>query len=81
MPISEAQKRANAKYIAEKRCKLTIDMSPAQRAQINDYCRNRGGTATYIKKLLRDDMLKNGVRPLEPSEAYVPEDGDALRRP
>lgn len=72
--ISDARKRAIRKYEAEKYCKLTIGMTPAQREQINDYCKPRGGTATYIKQLLRDDMRKNGIRPIEASEDYSESD-------
>lgn len=73
MPISEAKKRADAKYIKEHRAQIVINVSKAQRQQINDFCRDKGGTATLIKKLLREEMLKNGVRPLEPNEEYLPE--------
>lgn len=66
MAVSEAQKKANAKYRSTKRKQIVIDMSEAQRDQINSYCKSMGtGTATYIKQLLRDDMRKNGVEPIE----------------
>ena len=71
MFATDAKKRASRKYEAEKYCKLTIGMTPAQREQINEYCKDKGGTATYIKKLLREDMQRNGIRPLEANEEYV----------
>lgn len=61
----ESQRKASAKYQSEKRCKLTIDITPAQRDQINEYCKQFGGTATHIKRLLRNDMRKNGIVPIE----------------
>lgn len=64
MPITEAKKKANRKYEAAKRCKLTIDMTPAQRDQINEFCQTRGGTGTHIKRLIRDDMRANGIEPI-----------------
>lgn len=73
MPYSESKRQYNARYSADKRCKLTIDMSPAQRAQINDFCKDKGGTATFMKKLIRDEMLKAGIRPLKADEPYHPE--------
>ncbi len=71
MAVSAAHAKASRKYEAEKRCKLTIDMSPAQRAQINDFCKDKGGTGTFIKKLIRDEMRKAGIRPLGPDEEYL----------
>ncbi len=69
-----AKNDKNMTYRKTQRAQIVIDVSKAQRQQINDFCRDRGGTATLIKKLLRDEMLKNGVRPLEPNEEYTPED-------
>ena len=65
MPQTDAQKRATAKYRKEKSCQIVLQLSPAQRDQINEYCKQFGGTATHIKKLLRDDMRKNGIVPIE----------------
>lgn len=60
---TEAQRKASAKYQANNRCKITIDVTPDQREYINEYCSTRGGTATHIKDLLRADMRHNGVEP------------------
>lgn len=60
---TESQRKASAKYQANNRCKITVDVTPEQRQYINDYCSTRGGTATYIKDLLRADMARNGVNP------------------
>lgn len=65
LAISEAKKRADARYRKANRAQIVIDVSKEQREQINDYCKARGGTATYIKRLLRDDMRANGVEPLD----------------
>ena len=64
----------NMEYRKTQRAQIVIDVSKAQRQQINDFCRDRGGTATLIKKLLREEMIRNGVRPLEPNEEYTPDD-------
>lgn len=53
------------KYKSEKRGQIVINVSKEQRDQINEYCKQFGGTATHIKKLLRDDMCKNGIVPIE----------------
>ncbi|MDO4356704.1 MAG: hypothetical protein Q4E13_09365 [Clostridia bacterium] len=66
----------NMAYRKNQRAQIVIDVSKAQRQQINDFCRDKGGTATYIKELLRDDMRRHGVRPLEASEAYVSDGAD-----
>lgn len=66
MALTEAQKKANEKYRLSKRKHIVLDVSTEQREQINAYCKSMGtGTATYIKQLLRDDMRKNGVEPIE----------------
>lgn len=74
MASSEASRKAAIKYRKANRAQIVIDVSKAQRMQINDYCRPYGGTGSYLKYLLRSDMIKNGVRPLEPSEEYIPQD-------
>lgn len=62
---SEAQRKASIKYQLEKRCKLTLDVTPDQRDKINLYCKQFGGTAAHIKQLLRDDMIANGFDPFD----------------
>lgn len=77
MASSEASRKAAIKYRKANRAQIVIDVSKAQRMQINDYCRPFGGTGAYLKQLLRSDMVKNGVRPLEPSEPYIrPEEAE-----
>ena len=77
MSNTDAKRRATSKYRQVSRAQIVIDVSKAQRMQINDYCKPFGGTASYIKQLLRNDMLAHGVRPLEPNEEYVNEDTEA----
>lgn len=73
MAISEAKKKADAKYRKTNRAQIVIEVSKNQREQINDYCKQYGGTASYIKQLLREDMQRNGIRPLEANEEYKSE--------
>lgn len=72
MPISDAKRKADAKYKREKRTQITIEYSKDQKAQINDYCKQYGGTATHIRSLLEDDMLAHGVHPIKSDETYFP---------
>lgn len=65
LAVSDAKKQADAKYRKAKRAQIVIDVSKDQRDQINAYCKDRGGTATYIKHILREDMRRNGVEPLD----------------
>lgn len=68
MPMSKALKEAQQRYRSKenenKPVQVVLQMSAAQRQQINDYCKPRGGTAKYMKQLLYDDMRLNGVEPL-----------------
>lgn len=61
----------DSQCFVEERRKRTLSMTPAQRAQINDFCKDKGGTGTFIKKLIRDEMRKAGIRPLGPDEEYL----------
>lgn len=70
MPISDAKRRADAKYKRERRTQITLEYSKDQKAQINDYCKQYGGTAPHIKSLLESDMLAHGVELIRPDGAY-----------
>ena len=70
MTYSDKKRENDARYFSEKRCKLTINMTPDQRAQINDFCKDKGGTGTFLKQLIRDEMRKAGIQPLGPKDKY-----------
>lgn len=72
MPVSDAKRRADAKYKRERRTQITLEYSKDQKAQINDYCNQYGGTAPHIKKLLERDMLTHGVKLIGTDEIYIP---------
>ena len=54
MPVSEAQKRANAKYRKKMR-QVTIRFSPNE-MDLYDYIKTQPNVAGYIKELIRNDM-------------------------
>ena len=55
MARSEAAKRADAKYKAEKTTQLVIRFYPADR-DILAHLRGQGSMQGYIKRLIREDM-------------------------
>lgn len=55
--MSEAQKRAKAKYKAEKVKRLTIDFYPTD-ADLLEHLNKQYKKQTYIKNLIREDMKK-----------------------
>lgn len=63
--MERSQKRQRElEYKKESRAQIVINVSKEQREQINEYCKQYGGTATHIKRLLYADMRSNGVIPL-----------------
>lgn len=53
--ISEAQKRASAKYVKENVSRKTISFYPAER-DILEWTNAQGNVNGYIKQLIREDM-------------------------
>ncbi len=65
MPRTEAQKRANKKYDAKAK-RLELKIFPSEQdilAKILEVQAN-GGYAPYIKKLIREDILKEKSKTL-----------------
>ncbi len=61
MPISEARKRANQKYI-EKQDEIKVRVPKGMKKKIQDYVRGfnpRISVNEYINKLIEFDMLEN----------------------
>ena len=55
--ISEAKRKADAKYKATKRKQIVLNISIEEDKAIKDYCNQRGlQVATWIKCLIRDAM-------------------------
>ena len=58
----ECQKKAKANYAKNKVLKLQVDLYPTDedvKAQISFRKSNGEATATYIKRLIREDIAKN----------------------
>ncbi|MEF2855826.1 hypothetical protein ACTQY8_05470 [Collinsella bouchesdurhonensis] len=55
MPVSDAQKRASAKYNREKVTQKVVRFYPAD-ADILRHAERQGAFATYVKRLIREDM-------------------------
>lgn len=55
MPVSDAQKRASAKYNREKVTQKVVRFYPAD-ADILMHAERQGAFATYVKRLIREDM-------------------------
>ena len=53
--VSEAQKKASAKYQKEKVKQVTIKFSPTD-SDVYDYINSKTSKAGYIKELIRKDM-------------------------
>lgn len=58
--VSEAQKKASAKYQKEKIKQVTIKFSPAD-ADVYDYINGKTSRAGYIKELIRKDMEREAT--------------------
>lgn len=55
MAISEAQKRASAKYVKEKVRQIAVRFYPAE-AELWEHLQTQQNKAGYIKSLIRDDL-------------------------
>lgn len=55
MPVSDAQKRASAKYDKENMKRVTVVFSPNER-DLCEYLSGKGSMSGYIKELIRKDM-------------------------
>ena len=53
--VSEAQKRANAKYRKESMKQVTVRFSPNE-MDVYEYLKGHENVAGYIKQLVREDM-------------------------
>jgi hypothetical protein len=57
MPISDAKRKADAKYKTLRRKQIVINYSQEEYVQVQDYCRSIGvPVATWIKGLIKDNM-------------------------
>lgn len=59
MPVSEAQKRANAKYRREKMKQVAVRFSPNEMEMYEHIKSRPEGIAPYIKRLVREDMARS----------------------
>lgn len=55
MSVSEAQKRASAKYVRENVTQKVVRFYPGD-ADILAYAERQEAFATYVKRLIREDM-------------------------
>ncbi len=60
MTVSEAQKRASAKYEREKVRKYILKFYPSD-YELLDYLRTKGNMAGFLKDAIRADMEQNGI--------------------
>ena len=58
MATSEAQKRANAKYRKHNVKNVTVAFYPNDK-DIFEWLDSQGGRASYIKRLIREDMERS----------------------
>lgn len=60
MPLSDAQKRANANYRKKSRKQIILDMSIEDFNLIDEYCKaNNFQKATFIKQIIREKIESN----------------------
>lgn len=57
MPASDAQKRANAKYLKERVKTLTLRFYP-QHADLWEHLRSQPNQQEYVRELIRADMKR-----------------------
>lgn len=66
MPLSDARKRANAKYAREKVRQVGLKFYPAE-ADIYEWVKAQDNVQGYVKSLIRTDMERaRGERPVAP---------------
>lgn len=58
MPVSEAQKRATAKYRKEKMKQVVINFSPNE-MELYDYIKAQPNMSGFLKSLVRDAMERS----------------------
>ena len=60
MALSEAQRRANDKYIKENYSQVKLSMPKAEAAVLNQYCKERGLTkAGFIREAIKEKMERD----------------------
>lgn len=63
MALSEAQRKANDKYIASHYSRVTLSMPNSEADQLRDYCKVHGLTvAGFIRGLVRDAIAADPVQ-------------------
>lgn len=55
MSATDAQRRATAKYVRTNVTQKVVRFYPAER-ELLDHANSRGAFATYVKRLIREDM-------------------------
>lgn len=61
MAQSEAQRRASAKYVRENVTRKMVAFYPAD-AELLAFADTRGAFATYVKRLIREDMERENKK-------------------
>lgn len=61
MAQSEAQRRASAKYVRENVTRKMVAFYPSE-ADLLAFADTRGAFATYIKRLIREDMERENKK-------------------
>jgi len=57
--VSEAQRRANAKYRKESMKQVTVRFSPNE-SDVYEYLKGHDNVAGHVKRLIREDMGRRG---------------------
>lgn len=58
MPATDAQRRASAKYARNNVVQKVVKFYPTER-DLLDYIERQGAFATYVKRLIREDMERD----------------------
>ena len=62
MPLSEAQKRANEKYIKEHYSQVKLSMPNEEAEALNSYCAERGlKKAGFIREAIKEKMEREAT--------------------
>lgn len=60
IPVSEAKKKANNKWVKENYTQVKLSMPNVEAENLNNYCKEKGHTkAGFIRQAIKDKIARN----------------------